>query len=73
MRLTGQPSQAGSIIDRLGRVSPRIYVATSLMNQEEEIGGPRGRERRHNASNACARLNEECSCRAVEGGRGLSA
>lgn len=42
------------------------------MNQEA-IGGPRGRERRHNASDVVAMLDEERSYRAVEGGRGLSA
>src|SRR6266404_703004 len=54
----------------LGELRPRLCAVRST-NHEEEIGGPRGRERRHNASNACARLNEECSCSAVEGGRGL--
>jgi len=44
-----------------------------LMNQEKEIGGPRGRERRHKVSKAFARFNDEWSSRAREGGRGLSA
>ena len=67
-------SRPGPRVDyRRDRADFTPSCAVSLTNQEEEIGGPRGRERRHNASNAFARLNEECSCRAVEGGRGLSA
>ncbi len=61
------------MVDMPGRLSPRVDAAARLMNQVDEIGGPRGREGRHNVSNAIARLDEERSIRALEGGRGLSA